>query len=81
MWLLSANDWNTIAVALRKMTEVTLTRTMGSVTVEVCTAPAPKVWDDPMLVGVVLKVNGDVRERQWLTSAETARAAVENWKA
>lgn len=78
--LLSENDWNGIAVALRKGKEFQLTRSMGSVTVEVCTAPASAAWDVPMLVGVVLKHNGEVRNRQWLPSVEAARETVERWK-
>ena len=78
--LLSDNDWNGVAVALRKGKEFQLTRSMGSVTVEVCTAPASAAWDVPMLVGVVLKNNGAVSDRQWLPSVEAARETVERWR-
>lgn len=78
--LLSDNDWNGIAVALRKQKEFGLTRTMGHATVKVCTAPATAAWDVPMLVGIEMD-NGEVKIRQWLTSAEAARVVVEGWKA
>ena len=78
--LLSDNDWNGITVAHRKQKEFRLTRTMGKVAVEVCTSPAPPVWDVPMLVGIVRMYNGEIVERQWHTSAQAARAAVEGWR-
>lgn len=51
--LLSANDWNSLAVSLRKMNEITLTRTMGNVSLAASTQIInSKAWSSAMVVQI-----------------------------
>ena len=78
--MLNDNDWNSIAVSLRKMNEVTLWRELGSVKVTVSTNLANKAWSAAMLVGVRYeRHNPYLSWNQWYESAETARNELERY--
>lgn len=77
--LLTDNDWSRLARALREMREDTVEITMGRDSVEVRTARAGRGWTVAMIVGVVLRRDGEVRERQWVESVEAARMIVRRW--
>lgn len=80
MVILTDNDWSRLAHALREMWEDRVEITMGRDSVEVRTAWAGHGWTVAMIVGVVLRRDGEVRERQWVESVEAARAAVKKWR-
>ena len=77
--LLTDNDWSRLARALREMREDRVEITMGRDSVEVRTARAGRGWTVAMIVGVVLRRDGEVRERQWVESVEKARDIVRRW--
>ena len=78
--LLTDNDWSRLSRALREMREDRVEISMGRDSVEVRTARAGHGWTVAMIVGVVFRRDGEVRERQWVESVEAARAAAERWK-
>lgn len=80
MIILSPNDWNSIAVSLRKRNEITLYRELGRARAEVSTVPGNSAWDSDMLVEVKLTNNGTFM-RQYFKSAEDARRTMEGWMA
>ena len=77
--ILTENDWSRLSRALREMREDTVEITMGRDSVEVRTARAGHSWTVAMIVGVVFRRDGEVRERQWLESVEKARDVVRRW--
>lgn len=77
---LSDNDWSRLARALRELREDTVEVTMGRTSIEVQTARAGHGWTVAMIVGVVLRRDGEVRERQWVESVEVAREIVRRWE-
>ena len=77
--LLTDNDWSCLSRALREMREDTVEITMGRDSVEVRTARAGHGWTVAMIVGVVLRRDGEVRERQWVESVEAAKMIVRRW--
>lgn len=77
--LLTDNDWSRLSRALREMREDTVDITMGRDSVEVRTARAGHGWTVAMIVGVVLRRDGEVLERQWVESVEKARDVVRRW--
>ncbi|MDY3906585.1 MAG: hypothetical protein SOZ47_07265 [Lawsonibacter sp.] len=77
---LSDNDWSRLALALREMREDRVEVTMGRTSIEVQTARAGRGWTVAMIVGVVLRRDGEVRERQWVESVEVAREIVRRWE-
>ena len=76
---LTDNDWSRLSRALREMREDTVEITMGRDSVEVRTARAGHGWTVAMIVGVVLRRDGEVRERQWVESIEASREIVRRW--
>ena len=54
--------------------------TMGRTSIEVQTARAGCGWTVAMIVGVVLRRDGEVLERQWVESVEVAREIVRRWE-
>ena len=78
--LLTDNDWSRLSRALREMRADRVEISMGRDSVEVRTARAGHGWTVAMIVGVVFRRDGEVRERQWVESVEAARAATERWK-
>lgn len=77
---LSDNDWSRLALALREMREDRVEVTMGRTYIEVQTARAGRGWTVAMIVGVVFRRDGEVRERQWVESVEVAREIVRRWE-
>lgn len=73
------NDWARLSRALREMREDRVEITMGRDSVEVRTARAGHSWTVAMIVGVVFRRDGEVRERQWVESVEAARKIVRRW--
>lgn len=76
---LSDNDWSRLSRALREMREDRVEVTMGRTYIEVQTARAGRGWTVAMIVGVVLRRDGEIRERQWVESVEKARDIVRRW--
>lgn len=58
MNLLSENDWKAISVALRRMEELTFTRTLGDTELTVCVKEAGKAWPVGMVVQVRVREGG-----------------------
>ena len=56
--LLSKNDQQTLAQAMRRNQEITLERTLGNRTVIAKTMPARPPWDVPMIVQVKIIKRG-----------------------
>ena len=77
--MLSDNDWSRLDRALRELREDRVEVTMGRTSIEVQTARAGRGWTVAMIVGVVLRRDGEVRERQWVESIEDAREIVRRW--
>lgn len=77
---LSDNDWSRLSRALREMREDRVAVTMGRTSIEVQTARAGHSWTVAMIVGVVLRRDGEARERQWVESVEVAREIVRRWE-
>lgn len=73
------NGWSRLARALREMREDRVEITMGRTSIEVCTALAGHGWTVAMIVGVVLRRDGEIRERQWVESVEAAKMIVRRW--
>ena len=80
MVILTDNDWSRLSLALREMREDRVEITMGRDSVEVRTARAGHGWTVSMIVGVVLRRDGEIRERQWVESVEVAREIVRRWE-
>ena len=78
MNLLSDNDWNSLAVSLRKMNEITLVRTFGDVTVEASTCHVKKGWTVAMVVNVRVMSAG-ITQSQNFESVEAAQNAIRGW--
>lgn len=79
MVILTDNEWSRLSRALREMREDRVEITMGRDSVEVRTARAGHGWTVAMIVGVVLRRDGEVRERQCVESVEKARDIVGRW--
>lgn len=79
MNLLSANDWHSLEVSLRKMNEITLTRSLGRVSIEATTVQVKKAWPVAMLVGIWVESPRGV-QRQYFESVQAAQKAVEAWR-
>lgn len=77
--LLTDNDWSRLSRALREMREDRVAVTMGRTSIEVQTARAGHGWTVSMIVGVVLRRDGEIRERQWVESVEAAKMIVRRW--
>ena len=77
--MLSDNDWSRLDRALRELREDRVEVTMGRTSIEVQTARAGRGWTVAMIVGVLLRRDGEVRERQWVESIEDAREIVRRW--
>lgn len=77
--MLSDNDWYRLARALCELREDRVEVTMGRTSIEVQTARSGRGWTVAMIVGVVLRRDGEVRERQWVESVEAAREIVRRW--
>ena len=80
MNLLSDNDWNALSNALRRMEEMSLTITLGSTEITVSVERATKAHSVAMLIGVELKRNGRISDRQWCESVEEAQKMVRRWR-
>lgn len=78
--MLSDNDWNTLSNALRRMEELTLTVTLGGTEITASVERATKAHSVAMLIGVVVKRNGRVADRQWFESVEEAKKMVRRWR-
>lgn len=79
MNLITDSDWSRLARAIRELREDRVEITMGRTSIEVQAARAGRGWTVAMIVGVVLRRDGEVRERQWVESVETARMIVRRW--
>lgn len=80
MNLISENDWKRLSDALRRLEEISLTRTLGGTEITAETSTANKAWHVAMLVGVTFSRNGRVEQRQWFESAEQAKCEVRRWR-
>ena len=80
MNLLNDNDWKQLSEALRQLEPTSLTRTLGTLEVTAETSAAPKPWTVAMLVGVTVRRNGRVDQRQWFESVEQAKREVRRWR-
>ena len=80
MNLVTDNDWSRLARALREMREARVEVTTGRTSIEVQAARAGRGWTVAMIVGVVLRRDGEIRERQWVESVEVAREIVRRWE-
>lgn len=78
--MLSDNDWNALSNALRRTEEMSLTITLGSTEITASVERATKAHSVAMLIGVELKRNGRVCERQWCESVEEAQKMVRRWR-
>lgn len=67
--LLSSKDLNQLRQALEDRREISLTRTLGDVSVRACTSPAPAVWGCDMLVRLERR-EGGVYSSQYFRSVE-----------
>lgn len=66
--LISQNDWARLRAALLALEEISLTRSLGDLTVVAWTARASKAWPGTMV-------------RKYTESVEAAQAALERWRA
>lgn len=80
MSLISDKDWNQLSNALRRLESLSLTRTIGSLEITAETSRAPNPWPVAMLVGVTVRRNGRVEQRQWFESVEQAKREVRRWR-
>ena len=80
MQLISENDWKQLSDALRRLEEISLTRTLGDTEITAETSTANKAWHVAMLVGVTLSRNGRVEQRQWFESVESAKREIGRWR-
>ena len=78
--MLSDNDWNALSNALRRTEEMSLTITLGSTEITVSVERATKAHSVAMLIGVELKRNGRIADRQWFESVEEAKKMVRRWR-
>ena len=78
--MLSDNDWNALSNALRRTEEMSLTITLGSTEITVSVERATKAHSVAMLIGVELKHNGRIADRQWFESVEEAKKMVRRWR-
>ena len=76
--LLSDNDWNSLAVSLRKMNEIILTRQIGDIYLEASTEPVKKAWPVAMVISIRIQ-SPRVVQRQHFESVESARKTIEGW--
>ena len=79
MALICEKDWEAASKALKGRDRFTLTRTLGSVEMTVSVEPAGKGWEIPMVIGVMLKIGGEIRTRQWCSDIEQAKETVRRW--
>lgn len=56
--LLSKNDLDALSTALRRMQQLTLTRTLDNTEITVSVQPAPPVWPVAMVIQVKVKERG-----------------------
>lgn len=80
MSLISDNDWNQISNAMRQLESLSITRTFGSLEIAAETSKASNPWPVAMLVGVTVRRNGRVEQRQWFESVEQAKREVRRWR-
>ena len=80
MSLISDKDWNQLSNALRRLESLSLTRTLGSLEITAETSKASNPWPVAMLVGVTVRRNGRVEQRQWFESVEQAQREVRRWR-
>lgn len=80
MNLLSDNDWNALSNALGRMEELTLNVTLGGTEITASVERATKAHSVAMLIGVELKRNGRIADRQWFESVEEAQKMVRRWR-
>lgn len=58
MSLPSPNDYKALSTALRRMQQLTLTRTLDNTEITVSVQPAPPVWPVAMVIQVKVKERG-----------------------
>lgn len=58
MSLPSPNDYKVLSTALRRMQQLTLTRTLDNTEITVSVQPAPPVWPVAMVIQVKVKERG-----------------------
>lgn len=68
--LLSPNDLNHLRQAMEDRQEISLTRTLGDVSVRAGTSPAPAVWGCDMLVRLERREGERLYSRQYFRSVE-----------
>ena len=68
--LLSPNDLNHLREAMASGQEISLTRTLGDVSVRAGTSPAPAVWGCNMLVRLERREGERLYSRQYFRSVE-----------
>ena len=73
MTLLSNNDLSALSAALRRMQQLTLTRTLDNTEITVSVQPAPPVWPVAMVIQVKVKERGT----EWVQTFESVEKAVE----
>ena len=78
--LISPNDWDRLRAALLAMEEITITRSIGELTVVVWTARAAKAWPVAAVVGIMTTRPGKMA-RKYTESVEAAQAALGRWRA
>lgn len=79
MTLLSNNDISALSTALRRMQQLTLTRTLDGVELTAEVRPAAPVWRVAMVIQVKVK-EGSVQWVQTFESVEEARRNIEQSK-
>lgn len=78
--LISQNDWARLRAALLALEEISLTRSLGDLTVVAWTARASKAWPVAAVVGIMATRPGTM-VRKYTESVEAAQAALERWRA
>lgn len=69
--LLSENDWKTLSAALRRMDEITLTRTLGDEKITAQTRPAGHPWT----VAAIVQIRYENRYLVWVQNFESVEEA------
>lgn len=72
MNLLSANDCKRLSEALRRMEEITLTRTLGDTELTVCVKEVGKAWTVAMVVQVSFKRG----RMEWVQTVESVEKVI-----
>lgn len=72
--LLSPNDWNSLAVSLRKMNEITLARSLGELSIVASTQSVnSKSW--PVAMVIQIRVEQHHPYLSWIQTFESVEAA------